>query len=195
MISTYRALTGRLGRFSDVPLLLLRAFIAWMFVLHALQKYNMPVSAFERYMLVPAGVPLPGVLAPVVPVVELAGAALIAAGLFTRVAALMLGIEMCFTGFLIKLSVLHTGILGPNGVGGAELDMLYLSVFIVLLFVGPGALSLDARFGLEAPRFAGTLAWAAPAPGTTGAAAQPAAGGTQSEAGAAPQEAPAGQQP
>jgi putative oxidoreductase len=56
---------------------------------------------------------------------------------------------MVFTGFLVKLSGFHTGVLGPHGVGGAELDFLYLVVFLLIVIVGPGEMSLDALLRLE----------------------------------------------
>jgi len=54
-------------------------------------------------------------------------------GLFTRLAVLPLIIVMCFAFF------------GANkgDVNGGELALLYLTAYIVLLFVGPGRVSVD----------------------------------------------------
>lgn len=83
------------------------------------------------------------------PVLEFGAGVLLVIGLLTRVAAALLGVEMVFTGFVLKLFVFHTGVLGPNMEGGAELDFLYLAVFIVIFVAGPGRMALDSVLGLE----------------------------------------------
>ncbi len=152
MFSPYRMVTERLTRMRGAGLLVLRVVVGWLFILHAIMKFQLGSAAFEATLLTPAHVPLAGLLAPVVPVIELLAGTLLVLGLFTRVAAVVLGVEMLFTGFLVKLAGFHTGVLGPHGVGGAELDFLYLAVFVLIVVAGPGELCLDALVRLESRR-------------------------------------------
>ena len=59
-------------------------------------------------------------------------------GLFTRLAAIPLIIATC----VIVFKANHGDILGT-----AELPTLYLTGYLVLLFVGPGRVSVDSMFG------------------------------------------------
>ncbi|SPF02806.1 hypothetical protein SMA5143A_3565 [Streptomyces sp. MA5143a] len=87
-----------------------------------------------------------------IPTFETAAGAFLIAGLLTRAVALLLSALMLTTGFWIKLSVWHTGILGPNGVGGAEVDFLCLVVCLMLFAAGPCLQAADPGLGLERPR-------------------------------------------
>ena len=65
-------------------------------------------------------------------------ALLLVLGLFTRVAALVLAIEMAVAAFLI-----HKG----HPLTVHEAALLYLSVFFSILLVGPGRFSVDGMMG------------------------------------------------
>jgi putative oxidoreductase len=71
-------------------------------------------------------------------IAEVLCALLLVLGLFTRVAALVLAIEMAVASFLI-----HKG--QPLTVH--EAAFLYLSVFFAILLVGPGRISVDGMMG------------------------------------------------
>jgi putative oxidoreductase len=148
-LSAYRSTADRLTGSLAVPLLILRVVVGWLMILHGVMKINMGIGAFRAYLLVPAHMPATGLLSWLIPLVETLAGGLLVLGLLTRGAAALLVIEMAVTGFYIKLAFLHTGLLGPHGSGGAEVDLLYLAAALALVFTGPGALSIDALTGLE----------------------------------------------
>jgi putative oxidoreductase len=67
--------------------------------------------------------------------------ALIILGLFTRLACIPLIFEMAFT--FIKVHHLSYA----AGQAGGELDLLFLTCFLTLLFTGPGRASMDKLIG------------------------------------------------
>lgn len=69
---------------------------------------------------------------------EVVAASLLAAGLVTRFAALVLAISMS-----VAFIVAHKGSL--SGGHSGELAFIYLSAFVALFFAGPGRLSLDQK--------------------------------------------------
>jgi putative oxidoreductase len=93
------------------------------------------------------GVPIPGLMAWVVTLVEIVGGALLILGLGTRIWGLLLAVEMAFTLTMVKAGV---GLIAPQGEGaGAELDLLLMAGGLALALMGPGALALDRLVGLE----------------------------------------------
>jgi putative oxidoreductase len=66
-------------------------------------------------------------------------AALLAIGLFTRFAALVLAINMGVAFFMVHKAVLK---MGP---GSGELAFIYLAGFVAIFLAGPGRFSIDAR--------------------------------------------------
>jgi putative oxidoreductase len=83
----------------------------------------------------------------VVTLVELGGGILLILGLFSRLAALLLTIDLVVAILLVKVNV---GLIAPPQQGaGAELDLTLIAGFLVILFAGPGSLSLDRALGIE----------------------------------------------
>jgi putative oxidoreductase len=83
----------------------------------------------------------------VVTLVEVVGGFLLIIGLLSRLSALLLTIDLVVAILLVKVGV---GFLSPQGGGvGAELDLALIAGFLVVLFAGPGKLSLDHALGLE----------------------------------------------
>jgi len=156
MLRPYRTIASRLTGLKGTALLVLRAVVGWLFILHALYKFHLGLTAFQNFMLKPAHLPLTGLLSWFVPTLELVAGVLLIIGLLTRVAAVLLATEMIFTGFVIKLSDFHTGVLGPKGSGGAELDILYLAALLLILMAGPGQAALDNLLRLEPAAESGT---------------------------------------
>ncbi|MFF7705671.1 DoxX family protein [Streptomyces lydicus] len=145
----YEGTARRLTGMSGIALLILRAVTGWLFILHALFKFQLGTAAFANFVLKPAHLPLIGLLSELVPTLELVAGILLIVGLLTRLAAALLAMEMVFTGFVYKLVDFHTGILGPHGAGGAELDFLYLAAFLLILITGPGPVAVDRLLRLE----------------------------------------------
>jgi putative oxidoreductase len=86
----------------------------------------------------------------VVTLVELVGGILLIVGLFSRLAALLLTIDLVVAILLVKVNV---GLIAPPQQGaGAELDLALIAGFLVILFAGPGSLSLDRTLGIEEAR-------------------------------------------
>ena len=68
-------------------------------------------------------------------------------GLLSRLAALLLTINLVFAILLVKVGV---GFLSPQSGGvGAELDLALIAGFLAVLFAGPGKISLDHALGIE----------------------------------------------
>jgi putative oxidoreductase len=128
--------------------LILRVMAGIIMVVHGWQKLQGGPANFGSQALANLGVPLPGFMGYVVTFVELIGGILLIVGLISRLAALILAIEMVFTTLLVKINV---GFIGSPGSGaGAEFDLILLAAFLAILLVGPGRLSLDELLGVEA---------------------------------------------
>lgn len=102
------------------------------------------VGGFAGF-LASLGVPAPGLMAWVVALVELGGGILLLLGLFVRIAALGLAIDM-----LVATVIVHV----PNGYlvsnGGYELTLTLMLLSVAVVLSGPGMLSLEtALFGRE----------------------------------------------
>ena len=78
---------------------------------------------------------LPPELAVIIGLLEFIGGLAILLGIFTRIAAVLLAIDMIGTILLVKLS--------KGFIGCFELDLLYLAIMISLILTGTGSLSLD----------------------------------------------------
>jgi putative oxidoreductase len=99
------------------------------------------------------GFPAPVLLAWIVTLLELVGGLMVAVGLFSRVAAALIALEMLITGVYVKLIKAGVGFIAPGDQpgAGAEVDFLYLVSFLVVAVLGPGRYSLDAAMGREEP--------------------------------------------
>ena len=78
---------------------------------------------------------LPPELAIIIGLLEFIGGLAILLGVFTRIAAGLLAINMIGAILLVKLS--------KGFIDGYELDLLYLAIMISLILTGPGNLSIE----------------------------------------------------
>jgi hypothetical protein len=99
-------------------------------------------------MLTGLGIPLPVFIGYVVTFVELIGGILLIVGLLSRLAALLLTINLIVAILLVKVNI---GLLSPPGGSGvgAELDLALIAGFLVVLLADPGRLSVDHALGYE----------------------------------------------
>jgi uncharacterized membrane protein YphA (DoxX/SURF4 family) len=132
----------------------IRLLVGAVFVSEGLQKSLFPAElGVGRFTKI--GLPFPEMLAPFVGGVEIVGGLLLLLGLFTRLAAVALIIDM-----LVAIATTKIPILLKDGcwkmAHEARTDWSMLLGALFLLLVGAGAWSLDARLARAAP---GGSAW------------------------------------
>ena len=137
-------LTGTNPLFVDVALLVGRVAIGVCFMIHAFGKLGWVGSGnmdgFAAW-LKDLGVPMPEIQARMAMLSELAGGALMAVGLATRPACLVLIFTMLVAGIVGHRGA---GYLITNDPPGAEYTINLAVVCAMFLLIGPGAISLDA---------------------------------------------------
>lgn len=131
--------------------ILIRLAVGATFLSEGIQKFLFPdqlgIGRFTE-----AGIPAPGVLAPLDGVAEIVCGVLILVGLATRPATLPMIVNMVGALAITKIPVLWAGSADiPDGAGfwdfahQARTDVAMLAGLLFLLTVGAGRLSLDAR--------------------------------------------------
>ena len=122
----------------EIALAVLRVLIGVIFIAHGYQKiaiYTLPgtVEAFTGM-----GAPVPALTAPLIAFIELLGGAALVAGLFARIVAPLLALDML--GALLLVHV-KAGFFNPNGV---EFPLALLAATVALTLTGAGRYALDA---------------------------------------------------
>lgn len=127
--------------------LIVRVIVGVIMAVHGFQKLVGGPANFGAF-LQQLGVPAPTLMAYVVTFVELVGGILLILGLLSRLAALLLTIDLAVAILLVKLSV---GLIAPADQPGTgyELDLALIAGFLVVLFAGPGPVSVDRAIGLD----------------------------------------------
>ena len=134
-------------RFAGFAPLVVRVLVGTVMIAHGLQKLQTGPANFGQGVLAGLGVPLPTFMGYVVTLVEFVGGILLLIGLLSRLAALLLTIDLVMAILLVKVNI---GLLSPQGsIPGAELDLGLIAGFLVILLAGPGRLSLDYALGFE----------------------------------------------
>ena len=121
-------------------LTIVRILVGIVFIAHGAQKlfsFGLPgvIGAFGQM-----GIPLPGIVGPGVAILEFVGGILILVGLFTRIVATLLAIDMLGAIFFVHLK---NGFFLPNGF---EFAFTMLLVNLALVVGGPGAYAIESRF-------------------------------------------------
>jgi putative oxidoreductase len=125
-----------LNAFAPYALAALRFAAAYLFIQHGTAKlFGFPHQAMFDGLQLFSLVGLAGVI-------EVAGGLLLGVGLFTRSTAFVLSGTMAVAYFIAH--AVQGNVLLPI-LNGGELAALYSFVFLLFVFTGPGALSLDGR--------------------------------------------------
>jgi putative oxidoreductase len=136
-------------------IVLVRLAIAFVFITEGIQKFLDP-EALGVGRFAKIGIPSPDVLAPFVGVVEIVGGALVLIGLWTRLGAFALMVDMIVAIVSTKVPILlgygfwgfadptaHTGFWAMAHEARTDIAMLFGCMFLVA--VGAGASSIDNR--------------------------------------------------
>ncbi len=119
----------------------LRIVTAYLFVQHGTAKlFGFPYQSMFDNLQLFSLIGLAGVL-------EVAGGLLVGIGLYTRTASFLMSGTMAVAYFIAH--AVQGNVLAPM-LNGGELAALYSFVFLLFVFTGPGALSLDGRKPREA---------------------------------------------
>jgi putative oxidoreductase len=136
-----------LSRLASLAPLAVRVIAGITMLAHGWQKLTeMGPGNFGGQMLAGMGVPLPVFMGYVVTFLEITCGILLIVGFLSQLAALLLTIDLVIAILLVKVNVGF--ISGSNGTG-AELDLALIAGFLVILFAGPGRLSVDHALDLE----------------------------------------------
>lgn len=128
------SISERLNHFQPQALALLRIMAALLFLAHGTMK----LFAFPG--------PQPGLPDPIPTLflvgalIELVGGALVAIGLFTRPVAFLLSGQMAVAYFMF-----HFPKSFYPSLNGGDAAVLYCFIFLLFVFSGPGAWSVDSR--------------------------------------------------
>ena len=142
-------------KMSSMPAALIRLLVGWVFLAEGILKYlwidDLGVGRFATI-----GIPAPHFTGPFVGLVEMVCGALVIVGLFTRLAAVPLLIDISVAILSTKIPILlghgywrfslpnlkHYGLLSMLHEARTDISMVLGLIFI--LIVGGGALSIDA---------------------------------------------------
>lgn|SRR5262249_28831779 len=122
----------------DFGKLLLRLAIGGMLILHGVYKLSNGIGGIHQLI---AAKGLPDALTYGVYLGEVVGPALLILGLFTRLGAIMVAVNMVFAVYLVKLPAASE--LGKTGGWGIEGEALILFGALALVFLGSGRFALS----------------------------------------------------
>ena len=123
---------------ANQALAILRVVIGIVFMAHGYEKFFLIGISGVTGFFSSLGVPLPGVAAPAISTLELAGGGALIAGFFARPIAFLLMCDVLTALFLVHLK---NGFF--VGKGGVELVMTLAAAALAIAVAGPGTLSAD----------------------------------------------------
>ncbi|HXW55464.1 MAG TPA: DoxX family protein [Candidatus Cybelea sp.] len=117
-----------------LALLLLRGVVGMIFLYHGLPKLAHAQQWAQNF----GHMGFPGYFAYIAGVLEVFGGAILILGMFTRIAGLLLAIEMA-----VAVVKVHGLLTHPSSVHSYEFPLVLCVASLVLAAVGPGAISVD----------------------------------------------------
>lgn len=136
MKALYFKITDKLTDLKDIPLLLIRLVLAYGFYNPAMMKIKDVASVIEWFKS--SEIPMPVLNAYLVTYTEFLGFIFLAFGFATRIISIPLIIAMIVA---IKVAHWENGFNASDN--GYEIALYYLVMLVLLLFTGPGRISLD----------------------------------------------------
>jgi putative oxidoreductase len=118
-------------------LTLIRVSTGLIFAVHGYQKFAGGIAGVAGYFA-KLGIPAPGLMAPLIAILEFLGGVLLIVGLGARWVGLLLALEMIVTGFLVQLPT--------KGWNASDLDRSLLAAGLAMFLAGPGRAAIDALF-------------------------------------------------
>jgi putative oxidoreductase len=145
--SVVKALSTALSKLNSHVPLILRVVLGITMCWHGERKFfTTKISGVKEFFDF-LGIPLPGVMAVVVALLELVGGIMIILGLATRLISVLFIVELLVAVFVYKYGK-NVGFI--NGAeAGAELDWVLIAGFLALAALGAGPLSADHKMGWE----------------------------------------------
>jgi putative oxidoreductase len=123
-----------LEKLKPLALLLLRAALGVIFIFHGYPKLTHSQQWVENF----GHMGLPGYFAYIAGVLEVFGGAMLIAGIFTRIAGLLLAIEMG-----VAVVKVHGLLSNPSNVHNYEFPLVLCAASFTLATVGAGLISID----------------------------------------------------
>jgi putative oxidoreductase len=114
-----------------------RISMGLIFAVHGYQKFVGGITGVSAFFA-KASIPLPGLMAPLIAVLELVGGILLVLGVATRWVGLLFAIEMIVTTLWVQIP--------GRGWNASDLDRSLLAGGILLFLAGAGRLAVDERW-------------------------------------------------
>jgi len=114
-----------------------RISMALIFAVHGYQKFAGGIAGVSAFFA-KVSIPLPGLMAPFIAILELVGGILLVLGLATRWVGLLFALEMVVTTFWVQIP--------GRGWGASDLDRSLLAGGILLFLAGAGRAAIDERW-------------------------------------------------
>lgn len=122
-------------------LAILRVVLGIAFVVHGWSKLNGGVDGVAGFFGGMLGIPLPGLMAWVVTIVELVGGLLLIVGALTQIVGILLVLDML--GAILFAFLLRGAPFIENGQISWEKEAVFAAAALCLVLAGPGAWSVD----------------------------------------------------